>query len=617
MCGILLHLGKERINPDHPALEIIKHRGPDDFGAVNFSLGDMNLGMGHRRLSIIDLSEKGHQPMPYADENMWVIFNGEIYNYLEIKKELEAKGYSFNSDSDTEVLLAAYAEWGVECLKHFNGMFAFCLFDKKQNNLFIARDRFGIKPLHYHNSPKGFSVFSEIKQVTKFSYFTSRVNKSQLYHFLNSGDFNFSEETLWHGVFSIPQGSYALINLDTWKPGDNLHITKWYTPPLDSVIDISYEDAIAEFKRLLEASVSMRLRSDVPVGFLLSGGLDSSTLVCLAHNSPRYANNKLRTYSSCYDDEIIDERKYIKAVADFAKADSCLHFPKAEDIPECLDNVIWHNDLPILPGSPCSHWLIYQHIKQEMDSRIVIIEGQGADEILCGYGDFQWTSIYEKMKLKSAPSFISQFLSFQKHHHEPVKTVLRKFKRLLFLESLKYPPNSILRHQTLLESDDIPPIAVRREEKNIQALHRNRLTILRYMLHYVDRNSMSHSRETRVPFLDHNLVEFCLKLPTNFKIDKGFSKRVMRDSVGDILPDLVKYRTDKLGYSSPIPKWVKSELKPFFSKEIKKCGELPFINQDNLAAKVEELLKQGGHFDPILWRVVTLNRWMRIFNINI
>lgn len=616
MCGILLHIGKEKITPDHPALEIIQHRGPDDFGAENFNLGKLNLGMGHRRLSIIDLSEKGHQPMSYADQKMWIIFNGEIYNYLEIKKELESKGFKFSSDSDTEVLLAAYSEWGVDCLKHFNGMFAFCLFDKRQKTLFMARDRFGIKPLHYYNSTNGFSVFSEIKQATKFKHFTPKVNKTQLYHFLNSGDFNFTQETLWDGVFSIPHGSYALIDLDQWKPGDKIQTTEWYTPPLDSIIDISYEDAVAEFKRLLEESVSLRLRSDVPVGFLLSGGLDSSTLVGLAHHNPRYENNKLRTYSSCYDDEIIDERKYIKAVADYAKADSCLHFPKAEDIPECLDKVIWHNDLPILPGSPCSHWLIYQHIKKEMDSRVVILEGQGADEILCGYGDFQWTSIYEKLKLTSMPSFISQFLSFQKHHHEPVKTILRKFKRLMFLDSVKYPPNPILKSSFLLGNDKIPPIAVRREEKTIQELHRNRLIILRYMLHYVDRDSMSHSRETRVPFLDHNLVEFCLKLPTEFKIDKGFSKKVMRDAVGDVLPDLVKFRTDKLGYSSPIPKWVKAELKPFFINEIKQCEDLSFINQENLHKTVDAALRDGGHFDPILWRIITFNRWIKMFNIN-
>lgn len=219
MCGILLHFGKEEIEPEHPALEIIAHRGPDDFGSVNFKISDYNLGLGHRRLSIIDLSAKGHQPMSYADEDLWVVFNGEIYNYLEIRSELEKLGCRFTSDSDTEVLLAAYSKWGPDCLEKFNGMFAFALYDKKQNKIFIARDRFGIKPLYFHNSPEGLTFFSEIKQITKFNHFSPRVNKIKLYHFLNSGDFNFDNESLWEDVFAVPEGSYALIDLNNWQPG--------------------------------------------------------------------------------------------------------------------------------------------------------------------------------------------------------------------------------------------------------------------------------------------------------------------------------------------------------------------------------------------------------------
>ena len=617
MCGILLHFGKEEMQPEHPALEIIAHRGPDDFGSVNFKVGDYNLGLGHRRLSIIDLSAKGHQPMSYADENLWVVFNGEIYNYLEIRDELKKLGHQFSSGSDTEVLLAAYAQWGTDCLVKFNGMFAFTLHDKKKNTIFIARDRFGIKPLYYYNSSAGLTCFSEIKQITKFDHFSPRVNKTKLYHFLNEGDFNFDNESLWEDVFAVPEGSYALIDLNNWQPGQEFAFKQWYSPVVESLLDISFEDAVTEFRRLLEQAVALRLRADVPIGFLLSGGLDSSTLVGLAHHNPRYNKNHLKTYSTCYDDKSIDERKFMNAVIDSTKAESSFHFPQPEDISACLDKVIWHNDLPILHGSPCSHWLLYQHIKKEMDSRKVMIEGQGADEILCGYGDFQWASMYEKMSFKSIPSFMSQFFSYYANFHPSPKIILRKFRRLMFLDSVKYPANPVLNTEFMLGNADIPPIAIRREEKTIKQLHQNRLKILRYILHYVDRNSMSHSRETRVPFLDHNLVEFCLKLPTHYKIDKGFSKRVMRDAVKDVLPDIVHKRTDKQGYSSPTAKWIRSDLKSFFEKEINECAELPFVNKDVLISTLENSLHQGEYFDPLLWRLMTVKKWLKIFNVSL
>jgi len=617
MCGILLHIGEEKIERDHPALNIINHRGPDDCGAINFSLDNFNIGMGHRRLSIIDLTKNGHQPMSYENKSLWIVFNGEIYNYLEIRIELKKYGYSFISDSDTEVLLAAYSHWGTECLKHLNGMFAFTLYDKKNNSLFIVRDRFGIKPIYYYNSSKGLTFFSEIKQITKFKHFSPKVNKTQLYHFLNSGDFNFSEETLWNEIYTVPEGSYALIDLNIWKLGQKISFTQWYSPIVNSLLNISFDDAVVEFRRLLDQAVALRLRADVPIGFLLSGGLDSSTLVGLAYNNNKYEKKHLKTYSTCYDDKNLDERKYINAVTDFAQSQSYLHFPQPDDIFNCLDKVIWHNDLPILPGSPCSHWLLYKHITQEMDSRKVMIEGQGADEILCGYGDFQFASMFEKMKLSSFPSFIRELINYEFHFKQSPKILLRKFRRLIFPNSVKYPANSVLNTDFLLDSDIIPSIPVKREEQSVQALHQNRMIILRYILHYVDRDSMSHSKETRVPFLDHNLVEFCLRLPTNFKISKGFSKLVMRKAVGDILPDIVKNRTDKMGYSSPTAKWIQSDLKEVFKKEIGECYNLPFVREDVLKVLLEGAVQKGAYFDPILWRLMTVKRWIKLFKVEI
>jgi asparagine synthase (glutamine-hydrolysing) len=618
MCGILVNISEEEIREDHPALEIIRHRGPDDYGAASFDLGKFKLSFGHRRLSIIDLSERGKQPMSLQDGNYWITYNGEIYNYLEIKVLLEKDGFVFKSDSDTEVLLTAYCKWGRDCLEKFNGMFSFCIYDKSKNKIFAARDRLGIKPLYYCNSPSGFRLVSEIKQLTAFDDFKRDANKEKLYHFLNSGDFDFDSETIWKNVLEVPPGHILEIKLDNWKPGDNIIPQKWYELPFGETLDISFDEAVEEFREKLLQSVKFRLRADVPLGFLLSGGLDSSTLVGLAHNVPRNKNAHLRTYSSCYDDKSIDERKFINAMVEFTGADACMHYPKPEDISENLDKVIWHNDIPILHGSPVPHWLIYKHIKDENDSRIVILEGQGADEILCGYGDFYWAFFYEQLKSGSLGSLFHQFTTFQRRHHEKWKIIIRKYLRLRNLEKIKYPANEMLNLDCLLGAAfSVPPIAVRREERSVTDLHKNRLTILRYILHNVDRNSMSQSRETRVPFLDHNLVEFCLKLPSSYKINEGLTKRVLRESVKDTLPDVIYKRHDKQGYSSPVKKWAMEELKDFFAENMEQAKDLPFVNKKNFMESYDRFVKNGGFFDPVWWRIIATQKWIKMFKANI
>ena len=615
MCGIALTVGLEHLHADHPALEIIKHRGPDDKGTANFNACGLNIGMGHRRLSIIDLSEKGHQPMLSADKRFAIIFNGEIYNYREIRTELEKDGIEFVSDSDTEVLLAAYAKWGADSLKQLNGMFAFAVFDKQRDTIFLARDRFGIKPLYYHNSEKGLVVCSEIKQLTCFEHFTPKIDNEKLYHFLNSGDFDFDEKNLWADVRMLPPGYFSEINLNSWRPGTPFKQQEWYSPNFDDTLDITFDEATVEFRKLLDRAVALRLRADVPVGFLLSGGLDSSTLVALAHNTPAYEKTSLRTYSTCYGDPDYDEKEYIDAVVENTQADACFHYPGPEDMEKHLNKVIWHNDLPILPGSPCSHWLLYQHIKNENDNRKVVLEGQGADEILCGYGDFHWAALFEKLSPTRVFSFPFNLMAHLKKHPQPPHIVLRKFRRMATKESLRFPTHPALNSPNLLLGQPTPNIAIPRESTSVKKLHRHRLVILRYILHYVDRDSMAHSRETRVPFLDHDLVDFCLALPTKWKISNGISKRVMREAVKDVLPEKVKNRTDKKGYSSPTMKWIKNELNPMMTSEIEKCRDLPFVNPDALKITWESSVKRDSWSDPILWRLMATRRWLEIFGI--
>ncbi len=617
MCGILVHLGGEIITAGHYALEIIRHRGPDAFGVVNFetNLGPMSLG--HRRLAIIDLDPRSNQPMSFDSGAYWIVYNGEIYNYLELRRELMSAGCLFHTNSDTEVILAAYQKWGRECLKRFNGMFAFCIYDKKNKRLFFARDRFGIKPLYFWNKSGIFCAASEIKQFCCVPGFRAEVNMLKLYHFLNSGDFDYDDETLWKGVQELEPGSLAEIDLSNWRPGYPFRIEKWYELNLRRSSNMKYENAVERFQELLLDSIKLRLRADVPVGFLLSGGLDSSSLVSLCTKIPRDSDASLKTFSSCYENSPVDERKYIKEVLAYTGAMSSLHFPKPEEVADYLDLVIWHNDLPVRHGSPVPHWLLYKHIQMDNDFRKVIIEGQGGDEILCGYRDFFWSMIFNLLINKKIPQSLLQLVQIKMKHGYSSKIIMRKLGRLTFPSMVKYPANQAINSEDMLGTTKIPEIPIRREQPSVKEMHKARLKILRYILHNVDRNSMAHSRETRVPFLDYRLVEFCVGLPDLFKIHNGTTKRVMRSAVNGIVPDMIVNRNDKQGYSSPIPSWLGKEINQFFMDSINDAVSLPFVNKDVVIQGVTEFLDGKRPFDPTWWNLITTNRWIKTFRISI
>ncbi|HCE45619.1 MAG TPA: asparagine synthase (glutamine-hydrolyzing) [Lentisphaeria bacterium] len=617
MCGILIHIGREKLGSEHPALEIIRHRGPDGHGAMSFETPAGFLTLGHRRLAIIDLDERSNQPMQYENGNSWIVFNGEIYNYLELKKELSSLGCEFRTESDTEVILAAFRKWGRQCLSRFNGMFSFCIYDKKEGRLFLARDRFGIKPLYFWNNSDTFCAASEIKQFTCIPGFTPAANREKLYHFINSSDFDYDRETMWKNVFEIEPGHFAELNLGSWKPGSPFKTEKWYDLDFDRTIEISYEDAVCEFRNLLKDSIRLRMRADVPVGFLLSGGLDSSSLVGLSTQIPRDANATLKTFSSCYENSPIDERKFINGMLDFSRASSSLHFPKPQEVPENLDRIIWHNDIPVRHGSPVPHWLLYKHIREDNDFRKVIIEGQGGDEILGGYIDFCWSFIFELLMAGKISSFSNEFSAFRAKDKFSLKIFMRKFGRMMFPETVSYPANPAIIPESLIGSAPVPPIPIRREQPSVKDMHRARMRILRYILHNVDRNSMSHSRETRVPFLDYRLAEFCVSLPSRHKLSSGTTKRVLRSAVGGIVPDMIINRVDKQGYSSPMPSWLGKEISGFFKESVDEASKLPFANRKLVLLKAEDFHAGKSQFDPVLWNLITADKWIKMFKISV
>ncbi len=619
MCGILTHLGREKITPEHPALEVVRHRGPDGKGAVNFDIGNdgLSLGLGHRRLAIIDLSARASQPMFSPDGSVCIVFNGEIYNYIELRDELKCAGVAFSTDSDTEVLLGAYQHWGVGCLPKLNGIFAFAVYDKRKSLLLIARDHFGVKPLCYHNSPDGFTAASEIKQLAEFPYIPHKINKEKLFHFLNSGDFSFDKETMWGEVYELPPGHYMEIPVASWRPGEPLPIKQWYDPSHILPFKGTFDDACEKYLELLKSAIELQLRADVPIGFLLSGGLDSTTMLGLCAAMHPNRGELLKSFSSCYDVKEFDEREYIDTMIAHAKISSSLHFPTPEESAENLDKVIWHNDIPVHPRSAVSHWLLYKHIKEDNDSRIVILEGQGADEVFCGYADFFWPFMLENVKRLRLGVLLREAMLVRRNYGYSWKVYCRKFLRTVFPASaMNLPPNESIHLPDLLAKESSSALPVPRETSSILEMHMSRLVILRYILHNVDRNSMAHSRETRVPFLDHRLVEFALSLPSEYKIGKGFNKLLNRVSVGGIVPEKIRWRRDKQGYSSPISVWAGRELKDFFSHALSQAAEMPFVDKTMIMNRFQRYVQGECAFDPFWWRLVAADRWIKLFRMN-
>ena len=412
MCGITgVYSFKGTVDPMciKRMTDLLRHRGPDDEGflAVDSASGkvfsligseskiqglrieDFNepadLFLGHRRLSIIDLSSAGHQPMCNEDGSLWIVYNGEIYNYLEIRKELVSLGHRFNSYTDTEVILHAYEEWGADCLSRFNGMWAFAIVDLKKKRIFCARDRAGVKPFYYVYDGKRFCFASEIKAILKMDHFSVEPNEQIIADYLFGGLIDHTRETFFKGIYQLRPGEYLLIENNglTTKP-------YWDIEPNEAHF-VQEDDYTASFYELLEDSIRLRLRTDVPIGTCLSGGLDSSSIVCLANRlmfngqsiDPRLVGERQKTFSSCFEDPVYDERKFIELVIDRTGAEKNYVFPQAEALFEDLTKLIWHQDEPFGSITIYAHWNVIRLARKR--GVTVLLNGQGADELLAGY----------------------------------------------------------------------------------------------------------------------------------------------------------------------------------------------------------------------------------------
>lgn len=622
-------------------MNLVRHRGPDDEGylivntsiGMEYRLGGLdskskyetiqnfhsagNLFFGHRRLAILDTTAAGAQPMSDREKKYWIVYNGEIYNYLELKEELHRDGYVFQTGTDTEVILASYQKWGEECVFHFNGMWAFAIYDKEKESIFCSRDRFGVKPLYYFQNEQMFVFFSEIKQATAFPERARNLNKNRAVDFLKYGIFDHTAETLFSDVFQLRGGhnlvyefSKGTFDIKKWYCCENAELSK----------QSSVFSAAKNFHDIFHDSINIRLRSDVKVGSCLSGGLDSSSIVCVVNNllGEKRVHDNQETVSSCFDEILYDERFYIDQVVRQTNVASYRVFPNFDNLFLELDRLIWHQDEPFASTSVFAQWNVFRCAQE--NKLTVMLDGQGADELFAGYHSFYGPYFLNLSLRGSAWILFKEIRYFCKLHHYGFRDFIFQLGNSLCSGPIK----KILRNILQLNSEWVIDNEHNESDylclRNFLNIREMSLHLLLYasipmLLHYEDRNSMAFSVESRLPFLDYRLVEFALSLPDNYKIHNGKTKYILREAMKTVLPEKIYNRTDKMGFVTPEELWLK-ENQEVFRRELKEAVQLSggLINE-RILNRFEDVCTGKRKFDFSIWRVISFGRWLKVFNV--
>jgi asparagine synthase (glutamine-hydrolysing) len=613
MCGIVGIFLSDTTNVPSESLlsdmiQVIKHRGPD----AQKIWAAPGVGFAHARLSIIDLHASADQPMRDPETGNCLIFNGEIYNYIELKQRLVLCGHVFHTQSDTEVILKAYAEWGVDCLKYFNGMWAFALYDAKLKTLFAARDRIGIKPFVYGITKKNEFVFaSEAKAIIRFFPEFKEINEAFRTLFIEKGFFASYKETFLKNIFNLMPGHYFLI-----KHGEEPKQKRyWEWVPRANATSISDKDAVERFRALLVDSIKLRFRSDVPVGACLSGGLDSGTIVGLAS---AMFDKPIHTFSCVFPNAPeFDESQYIKASVSKFNAIAKYKEPTHDDFIELIQASVYEQDGPT--GGPS---VLSQRAVMELAGANVkvVLDGQGADEILGGYHSYFHCkistlarSVYQNPSLKNLTNYYRTLYAIKKRTSITSQNLLKHFKRPMAPSHFhtSFTSSNQLSYMTPFKNDDLNTLLLEHVFTNLTDL-----------LHYEDRNSMAFSVESRLPFLDYRLIEYAFTLSHEYKIRGDTTKWLLHHVAKDILPEKVLKRRDKMGFSTPAHKWFLAgnnlryfsrfleDNNPIFS-QLSQSMQLYMRDSFRLLSnsKDAEVTPSSAGDVNALWRLFTANIW--------
>lgn len=606
----------------------LHHRGPDDRGLESFSvsqgidLPSFNLTLGHTRLSIIDLTPGGHQPMHSGDGRFTIVFNGEIYNYRELCQELKALGYSFHTDSDTEVLLAAWLCWGIDGLRRLTGMFAFAVYDRKVQTLTMVRDAFGIKPFFYSKTDVGFGFASEIAALTALLPSMPSLNWQRAYDYLVHGDYDSQSSTFLNGVLHLSPGHLIELNLST---GAISEPKPWWKPNIEERSDLNFSQATEMVREQFLENVRLQLRSDVPLGAALSGGVDSSAVVC----AMRYIkpNLPIHTFSFIASGSGLDEEHWIDRVNTHVGAISHKVHVSRQDLTRDLDDLIKSQGEPFGGTSIYAQYRVFELAKSV--GITVTLDGQGADEMLAGYNGYpgqRLRSLFETGHINEAWNFLNEWSKW------PGRTKLYGLKALLGQQtdgslyavlrrlngdqhrpkwlneqvlrdsgvSLSYPNN--VPKNTLKGRRVVAELAASLSQRGLNAL-----------LRHGDRNSMRFSIESRVPFLTTEFADLLLSLPEHYLIaHNGETKSIFRAAMRGIVPDDVLDRKDKIGFATPEKDWLigmADRIRLWLGEDV----GLPFLDQKKLLVVFDEVVAGRRPYTLQVWRWINFIRWYRSF----
>ena len=614
MCGIAGYF-KKNTNSDSPELvkkmlKSIRHRGPDDEGIYS----DDTVCLGHCRLSILDLTQAGHQPMASDDQRYQIVYNGEIYNYIELKEELRRFGCKFRTQTDTEVLLQAYRVWGKECLRRLNGMWSFVIWDCEREELFFARDRFGVKPFVYYTDDERFVFASEIKALLHHPIICPEPNRQTIYDFIVYGRANHEEETFFKGIFQLPGAHYGILN----RYG--LHVQRYWDIEQNR-FEGSLTEAAEEFRRIFEDAVRIRFRSDVEVGSCLSGGLDSSSIVCMADrmisDGRIDTNNGFQTFSLFSRFPRFDESKWVDIVKKHTRINSHHICLSEEELLAELQRLVYVQDEPFGSTSIFGQYMVMQSINRHGIK--VTLDGQGSDEMLAGYLSYADSYFADLYVSGDEESLYRQVDIFCRKHGLTPSIAIERARRLAETGAFgRHIEANVKFLAPELRKDCHKEIILCRKFDSFLQNHLYQdLTSLSLpsFLRYEDRNSMAYSIESRLPFLDYRLVEFAFSLPVSMKLHNSVTKVVLRQAMHGILPEQIANRQDKMGFVTPESVWFREGFMPvldqlFHGKELADRGLFDIGN----VIKEWEDFKQGRKNDSFLiWRIASVELWYRTF----
>ncbi len=620
MCGICGFVSKQNITLEQlkKMNDTMYHRGPDDSGEEIFQMKDgYQMGMAQRRLSILDLSPLGHQPMHSADKRVSVVFNGEIYNFAELREELT--GYPFRSSCDTEVIIAAYLKWGIDCIQRFNGMFAICLYDRETDDIYLVRDRIGKKPLYYEIDGGNLIFASELKPLMARDGFQKKIRRDVLSRFLFQQYIN-APDSIFENVYKLEPGSilkFRYGEVKVWKYWDVKEV--YHSMQEHPVTD--YEQAKQELKALLKKAVSDRMIADVPLGAFLSGGYDSSLMTAIAQE---HAGEPVKTFSIGFDEERYNEARYAKEVADYLGTRHTELYIDEKEMFDLVESIPAYYDEPFADSSQIPTMLVSKLARQDVT---VALSGDGGDEFFCGYNIYENVRQAQMLDLLGGMTYgacnLPGFRQMGLMEKLPFRVRVIAGNRNKETKTQFGAGNYVVRAGRMVLGEGLPchyPVESAYQVKDWQ-IRRMLLDMDTYLpgdiLCKVDRASMKYSLEARCPILDKDVMEYSFRLSHRMKYEKGNKKRILKDIAYEYIPKQLLDRP-KVGFGVPLDKWLRGPLKEqlmdMCSRDyLKKQG---IFDADFVAGMIEDYMRTGdggpatgANYSKLSWSFFTFQQW--------